>query len=65
LTSIEMKFFGRTAGCTLLGHKRNEEILENSKVETADKKARRYKSNWLQHVTRMNNSRMRKIMLYY
>jgi hypothetical protein len=38
--------------------------LEEVKVEPADKKLRRYKSNWLRHVTRMN-SRIPKIMLNY
>jgi len=33
---------------------RNEGILEEVKVEPVDKKLRRYKSNWLQHVTRMS-----------
>jgi hypothetical protein len=42
LTSIEMKFFRRTAGYTLFDHKRNEEILEELKVEPVDKKLRRY-----------------------
>jgi hypothetical protein len=64
LTSIQIKFF-RTAGYTLFDHKRNDEILEELKVEPVDKKLRRYKSNWLQHVTRMNNNRMPKIMLNY
>ena len=27
----------------------------NNEVEPADEKLRRYKSNWLRHVTRMNN----------
>jgi hypothetical protein len=36
--------------------------LEELKVEPVDEKLRRYKSNWLQHVTRMNNM-MQKIML--
>ena len=49
LASIEMKFFRRTA---LSDHKRNEEILEQTKVERADEKLQRYKSNWLRHVTR-------------
>jgi hypothetical protein len=54
-----MKFF------TLFDHKRNEEILEELKVEPVDKKLRRYKPNWLQHVTRMNNKSMPKEMLKY
>jgi hypothetical protein len=45
-------------------HKRNEEILEELKVDPVDKKLGRYKSNWLQHVARMNNNRMPKIMLH-
>jgi hypothetical protein len=32
LTSNEMKFFRRAAGYTLFDHKRNEEILEELKV---------------------------------
>jgi len=35
------------------------------KVEPADEKLSRYKSNWLRHVTRMYNNRMSKIMLNY
>jgi hypothetical protein len=47
-----------------LDHKRNEEILEEVK-EPVDRKPKRYKSNWLQHVTRMENKRMSKAMLKY
>jgi hypothetical protein len=65
LTTIEMKFSRRTAGYTLFDHKRNGEILEQLKAEPVDEKLRRYKSNWLQHVTRMNNNRIPKIMLNY
>ena len=57
-----MKFI-RTGKYTLFDHKRNEEILEELKVEPVDKKLRRYKSNWLQDLTRMNNNGMQKIML--
>jgi hypothetical protein len=33
-----MKFFRRTAGYTFFDHKRNEEILEELKVEPVDEK---------------------------
>jgi hypothetical protein len=56
LTSLGMRFFTRSDGCTLLGRKRNEEILEELEVETVDEKIRRYKSNWLRYGTRMNNN---------
>jgi hypothetical protein len=62
-TSIEIEIFRRTAVCTLFGRKRKEEILKELKVEPVDLKLRRYKSNWLRLVTRMNRSRMAKIML--
>jgi len=57
-------FFRRTAGYTLFDHRRNEEILEKLQAEPVDEKLRTYNSNWLRHVTRMNN-RMPKIMLNY
>jgi len=64
LASFEMKNFQKTIRVhTFLNHKRNEEILEELKVEAVDKKLRRYKSKWLRHVTIINNNRMAKIML--
>jgi len=60
-----MKIFRSSAGYTLYGHKSNEEILEELKVEPADKKPKTYTSNWLRHVTRMNKNRMRTVMLRY
>jgi hypothetical protein len=65
LTSIETKFFRRTAGYILFYHKSNVEILEELRVKPVDEKLRRCKSNWLRHVTGMNSSRMAKIMLNY
>jgi hypothetical protein len=46
-------------------HKMNEEMLKEFKVELADEKLRRYKSNWLRNMTRINSNRMSKIMLNY
>ena len=56
-------FFRRIAGYILFDHKRNEDIVEDLKVEPADEKLIRYKSHWQRHVTRMNNNSMPKIML--
>jgi len=50
-----MKFIRKTIGNTLFNDKRNE-LLEELKIQSVDKKLRRYKSNWLQHVTRMNKN---------
>jgi hypothetical protein len=60
-----MKFFRRIARYTIFDYKRSEYILEELEIEPVDEKVRRHKSNWLQHATRMNNSRMPKIMLNY
>ena len=65
LTSIEMNFSEEQWDTHFLTHKRNEEILNEFKVEPFDEKLRRYKSNWLQHATRMNSNRMPKVMLNY
>jgi hypothetical protein len=43
-------------------HNRNEEILEELKIEPVGEKLRKFKSNWLRHVTRVSD-RMPKIML--
>jgi len=63
LTSIDMKFFRGTTRYTIFDHKMNSEILEGLKIEPVDEKLRRYKSNWLRHVTRLNSKRMSKIIL--
>jgi len=65
LTSVVMEFFIRTAIYKLFDHKSNEEILEYLIIKPGDEKLRRCTSNWLRHVTRMNNNRMRTAMLTY
>jgi hypothetical protein len=56
------KIFQNKCRVCLFYHKRNEEVLEELKVEPVDQNLRRYKLNWLRHVTRINN-RMSKTML--
>jgi hypothetical protein len=60
-----MNVFRRTARYTLWDRKRNEDILDELKVEPVDEKLRRYKSNWLRYVTRMNKNNVTKITLNY
>jgi hypothetical protein len=50
-----MKFFIRTAGTPFLTTKRMKNLLEELKEEPVDHRVRRYKSNWLRYVTRINN----------
>jgi len=64
-TSINTAFFRRTDVYTLFRPLRNEEMLEEFKVEPFDKILKRYKSNLLRYVTRKTSSRMSKIMLNY
>ncbi|KAJ4445505.1 hypothetical protein ANN_12185 [Periplaneta americana] len=65
--SVEEKksFNSSTAGYTLLDRKRNEEILEQLEVESVEEKISRYKFNCLDHVRRMENSRIAKTMMQY
>jgi hypothetical protein len=55
-----MKLFRRTAGYNLFDHKSKEEILGELKEELVDDKLRRFKSNWLRYLTRMNSNIMPK-----
>ena len=65
MTSIETKFCRRKTGYTFFDNKKNYNILEDLKTEPVDKTLRRYKANWLRHVTRMDSKRITKIMLNY
>ena len=62
---IDTKFIKSTARYILFDRKRNEDILEQLKVEPADEKLSRFKSHWLRHVTRMHNNIMSEVMLNY
>jgi hypothetical protein len=64
MTAIEMNFSEEQPGTPFFFyHKRNEEILGELEVELADDKLIRHKSNWLRHVTRINNRMPKKLML--
>jgi hypothetical protein len=60
-----MKYLRRTAGYTLLDHKRNEEILEELHVTPLEEKLCTYTHNWFQYVHRMEDNRLPKQLLNY
>jgi hypothetical protein len=60
-----MKYLRRTAGYTLLNHKRNEEILEELHVTPLEDKLCTYRHKWFQHVHRMEDNRLPKQLLNY
>jgi len=61
-----MNCFRRIAGYTFFAHKMNEDSLEEVKFELVDQKLRRFKSNWLRLIKRINKKKkMPKTMLKY
>jgi hypothetical protein len=60
-----MKYLRRTAGYTLLDHKRNKEILEELHVTPLEDKLCTYRHKWFQHVHRMEYNRLPKPLLNY
>jgi hypothetical protein len=58
------EIFQKKSRYATFDHNSNEELLEELKEEPVDQRLRKYKSNWLSHVTRINN-KMPKIMLNY
>jgi hypothetical protein len=62
---LKIKINSRTAGYNFFDPKRNEEIWGELKLEPVDEKLRRYKSNWLLHITTLNNYRMPNVTLNY
>jgi hypothetical protein len=65
LQATEMKFMRKTAGPTLWGHRRNEEILKKLKVELTFKFIQNYWTNWKEHIERMDSSRIPNNLLNY
>jgi hypothetical protein len=57
LKAAEMKFMRRTAGYSLLDHRRNEDILEELRVDPVKKKLAQCKQKCLNHVSRMEDIR--------
>jgi hypothetical protein len=52
-----MKFMRSTTGYSSLDHRRNEDVLEELKVDPVEKKLAQYKQKWLNHVSRTEDIR--------
>jgi hypothetical protein len=55
----------KTAKHTWRDHKTNEEILNELKVTSVLDKITSYRSDWIQHVSRMPRSRLPKLLTKY
>jgi hypothetical protein len=58
-----MKFLRKTAGHTLMDHKKNEEMIQELQVAPIINKIQNYKTKWIHHVSRMDDQRYPKKML--
>ena len=60
-----MKYMRRTAGCTWIDYKANEQIAKELKISPILEKLLEYKRNWIQHVNTMPRNRLPRVMKHY
>jgi hypothetical protein len=65
LKSVEMKLERCAPGCSSLHHTRNEDILEETKIDAIEKKLAHYKHKWLNNFCRTEVIRYPKQQLDY
>ncbi|KAJ4445485.1 hypothetical protein ANN_07293 [Periplaneta americana] len=65
ITANEMKFMRYTAGYTKWDHKRNEDVMEELRLEPVINHVKHYQNNWVNHLHRMHRDRIPKVMLHY
>jgi hypothetical protein len=65
LKTAEMKFMRRAAGYSLLDRRRNENVLEEIRVDSVENKLAQYKQKWFDHVSRWEDIRYPKRLLDY
>jgi hypothetical protein len=65
LETARMTFLISLLGLTRLDHQRNTTIREKLKVEHIVDDIKSYQNNWLQHVKRMEHSRIPRMALEY
>jgi hypothetical protein len=65
ITAAEMKCMRRTAGYTWIDYKTNSHIAKELKITPILDKLLEYKRNWIQHVNRMPQNRLLRVMKHY
>ena len=65
IESSEMRFLRFVAGCTLLDHRRSEDIRRELNVKPITSVIEEYRVNWRDHVQRMPPTRVAKAVLNY
>jgi hypothetical protein len=63
--TTEARFIRRTAGCTVLAKKGNEQILEELKVEPIATYRQQYRAQWKTHNERLADTRWPKLITSY
>jgi hypothetical protein len=65
IQSTEMNFLRKTKGCTKLDHITNEIIRTELNIYPVNDTIEHYHNNWLQHINRMQDTRLPKRALQY
>jgi hypothetical protein len=65
LEAAEMRFLRSVAGYRLIDHRRNEDIREELQIIDINSRIKDYQIKWLQHVERMEQNRIPKLLLNY
>jgi hypothetical protein len=65
IQSTEMNFLQKTKGCTKLDHITNEIIRTELNIYPVNDTIEQYRKNWLQHINRMQDTKLPKRALQY
>jgi hypothetical protein len=65
LEAAEMRFLRSVAGYRLIDHRRNEDVREELQIVDINSRIKDYEIKWLQHLERMEQNRIPKLLLNY
>jgi len=65
ITAAEMKYMRITAGYTWTEYKTSAQIAKELKITPILDRLLEYKRNWIQHVNRMSQNRLPRVMKHY